>query len=168
MALIDDEDDKKAFEKLYYEKRNLMYAVAFRILNNESLAEEAVNDAFLSVARNFQTVGRLSAHKLQKYLIITSRNAANMILRKEKNALDELPLEDEYVSDEDITSRGIDTLKKCMSKLPQTDKEIIYLRYAADMDHRQIGAVLGISQAASRKRLQKAKQRLKALLTEEG
>lgn len=168
MALIDDEKDKKAFEKLYYEKRNMMYAVAFKILGNVSLAEEAVSDAFLSIAKNFQTVSVLNVHKLQKYLIITVRNAANMILRKEKNALDELPLDDEYVSDEDITEHDHDRIKKCMAKLEQIDKEIIYLRYSLELDHRQIAAALGISTAASRKRLQKARHRLKQILTEEG
>lgn len=169
MALIDDENDKKAFEKQYNDNRNLAYSIAMKILSNNALAEEAVSDAFLSIAKNFQTVNNLNAHKKNKYIIITIRNASNMILRKEKNALDDLPLdEDEYVSDEDITAFGIELIKECMKKLSQTDKEIIYLRYTLDMDHKQISNTLGISQSASRKRLQKAKQTLKRLLEEEG
>ena len=167
-ALIDD-DDLSDFEKLYNDNKILAYSVAMKILGNNALAEEAVSDGFLSIAKNFQTVNNLNAHKKQKYIIITIRNASNMILRKEKNALDDLPLdEEEYVSDEDITAFGIELIKECMKKLSQTDKEIIYLRYTLDMDHKQISDTLGISRSASRKRLQKAKQALKRLLEEEG
>ena len=168
MALIDDEGDKKAFEKLYYENRILLFSIAMKIINNNALAEEAVSDAFLSIAKNFQTVNILNAHKKHKYLIITIRNAANMILRKEKNDLDNLPLDETIVSDDDIANVDLQILKKCMHDLNQTDKEIIYLYYSLGMDHKQISDTLGISQAASRKRLQKAKQALKKLLEEEG
>lgn len=167
-ALVDD-NDLSDFEKLYNDNKILAYSVAMKILGNNTLAEEAVSDAFLSIAKNFQTVNNLNAHKKRKYIIITVRNASNMILRKEKHALDDLPLdEEEYVSDEDITAFGIELIKECMKKLSRTDKEIIYLRYTLDMDHKQISGTLGISQSASRKRLQKAKQTLKRLLEEEG
>ena len=168
MALIDDENDKKVFEKLYYENRILLYSIAMKIINNNALAEEAVSDAFLSIAKNFQTVNILNAHKKHKYLIITIRNASNMILRKEKNDLDNLPLDATIITDDDIANVDLQILKKCMRNLNQTDKEIIYLYYSLGMDHKQISDTLCISQAASRKRLQKAKQTLKRLLEEEG
>lgn len=168
MALIDDEEDKKAFEKLYYENRILLYSIAMKITNNNALAEEAVSDAFLSIAKNYQTVNILNAHKKHKYLIITIRNAANMILRKEKNDLNNLPLDATIITDDDIANADLQILKKCMRNLNQTDKEIIYLYYSLGMDHKQISDTLGISRTASRKRLQKAKQTLKRLLEEEG
>lgn len=167
-ALIDD-DDLSDFEKLYNDNKFLAYSIAMKILSNNALAEEAVSDAFLSIAKNFQIVNNINTQKKNKYIIITIRNASNMILRKEKNDLDNLPLDEEdIVSDEDITVFGIELIKECLKRLSQTDKEIIYLRYTLDMDHKQISNVLGISQEASRKRLQKAKQALKRLLEEEG
>ena len=168
MALITDENDKKAFEKLYYDNRILLYSIAMKIINNNALAEEAVSDAFLSIAKIFKTVNILNAHKKHKYLIIIIRNAANMILRKEKNDLDNLPLDEDIISDDDIANVDLQILKKCMHDLNQTDKEIIYLYYSLGMDHKQISDTLGISQAASRKRLQKAKQALKKILEKEG
>ena len=166
-ALVDD-DDLSDFEKLYNENKILAYSVAMKILENNALAEEAVSDAFLSIAKNFQIVNNLNAHKKNKYIIITIRNSANMILRKEKNALDALPLEEDNVSDDDITAFDIGLIKECMKKLNQTDKEIIYLRYTLGLSHKQIADTLGISQSASRKRLQKAKQTLRKLLEKEG
>lgn len=168
MALIDDEEDKKAFEKLYNEYRLLMYSVAMKILNNNSLAEDAVSDAFLSISKCFKKVNNLNAHKKHRYLIITIRNAANMILRKEKNSLDNISLDEDIPSDEDIIKNDLETIKLCMRRLNRTDKEMIYCHYSLGMYHRQISEALGISEAASRKRLQKARQDLMKLLKEEG
>lgn len=168
MALIDDEEYKKAFEKLYNDNKILAYSIAMKILGNNALAEEAVSDAFLSIAKNFQTVNSLDTHKKNKYIIITIRNASNMVLRKEKNDIDNLPLDETIVSDDDFANVDLQILKKCLHGLNQTDKEIIYLYYSLGMDHKQISDTLGISQAASRKRLQRAKQTLKRPLEDEG
>ena len=69
-ALVDD-DDLSDSEKLYNDNKILAYSVAMKILDNNALAEDAVSDAFLSIAKNFQTVNILNAHKKHKYLIIT-------------------------------------------------------------------------------------------------
>lgn len=41
LTLIDNEDDKKSFEDLYNQNRSKAYAIAFNILKNKTLAEEA-------------------------------------------------------------------------------------------------------------------------------
>ena len=48
MALIDDEKDKKAFEKLYNKYKNKVHAISLNILKNEQLAEESTSDTFSS------------------------------------------------------------------------------------------------------------------------
>ena len=47
MALIDDEEDISAFEILYKECKSKAYIIAYKILKNESLAEECVSEVFL-------------------------------------------------------------------------------------------------------------------------
>ena len=56
MALIDDEKDKKAFEKLYNKYKNKVHAISLNILKNEQLAEESTSDTFLSLAKCFQKI----------------------------------------------------------------------------------------------------------------
>ena len=76
MALIDDEKDKKAFEKLYNKYKNKVHAISLNILKNEQLAEESTSDTFLSLAKCFQKIKHLEYHKLDYYIVITSRNMA--------------------------------------------------------------------------------------------
>ena len=64
MALIDDEKDKKAFEKLYNKYKNKVHAISLNILKNEQLAEESTSDTFLSLAKCFQKIKHLEYHKL--------------------------------------------------------------------------------------------------------
>ncbi len=157
------------FERLYNKHKNEAYHIAFRILADSALAEDAVADGFLSIARAFKTVSSLDAHKQHRYVVVTIRNAANMILRKGRDHLDDVEFKDyEYVPDEAITMHDKLWIKECMAQLGQTDMEILYLRYALQLDHSEIALTLGISQEASRKRLQKAKHSLKQLLEKEG
>lgn len=157
------------FERLYNKHKNEAYHIAFRILADSAAAEDAVADGFLSIARCFKTVSSLDAHKQHRYIIVTITNAANMILRKNKSHLDDVEFrDDEYVPDEEITVHDRLWIKECMRRLCEADREILYLKYFLALGHGEIALALGISQEASRKRLQKAKQRLKELLEKEG
>ena len=56
LTLIDNEDDKKSFEDLYNQNRSKAYAIAFNILKNKTLAEEACSETFFSLAKSFQKI----------------------------------------------------------------------------------------------------------------
>lgn len=71
LTLIDNEDDKKSFEDLYNQNRSKAYAIAFNILKNKALAEEACSaNAFFSLAKSFQKIKNLESHKLDYYIVI--------------------------------------------------------------------------------------------------
>lgn len=54
LTLIDNEDDKKSFEDLYNQNRSKAYAIAFNILKNKTLAEEAFLKTFLVSQKVFK------------------------------------------------------------------------------------------------------------------
>lgn len=85
LTLIDNEDDKRSFEDLYNQNRSKAYAIAFNILKNKALAEEACSEAFFSLAKSFQKIKNLESHKLDYYIVITVRNASLNLLKKKKN-----------------------------------------------------------------------------------
>lgn len=164
---LNEDDEKSEFEKLYNEYKNEAYYIAYKILDDSALAEDAVADGFLSLAGNFKTVSALDAHKKHGYIIVTIRNSARMIRRKNRHHLDDMEYNDEeYIPHEDINVYDRLWIKECLSKLCKEDTEILYLRYALELDHKAIARLLGISQTASRKRLQKARQRLSEKLKE--
>lgn len=165
--LLNDECERSEFEKLYNEYKNEAYYIAYKILDDSALAEDAVADGFLSLAGNFRTFSALDADKKHGYITVTIRNSARMILRKNRHHRDDLEyIDEQYTPDEDINRYDRLWIKECVSRLCREDAQILYLKYALELDHKQIARLLGISQTASRKRLQKARQRLAEKLKE--
>ena len=63
LAMLDSDDDKKSFEALYYKYRQCMYVVAYSILHNVQDAEDAVQNALIAVANNYEKIRLLSGSK---------------------------------------------------------------------------------------------------------
>lgn len=63
LQVIDAPEDRDQFITLYETYRGLMFYVANQILQNEQDAEDAVHDAFLSVAEHIKKFSRLERHK---------------------------------------------------------------------------------------------------------
>ena len=57
LTIIDDENEKSRFEELYERYARLMHYAAREMLADDRLAEEAVQEAFFRIARNFHKVG---------------------------------------------------------------------------------------------------------------
>lgn len=168
MTLLDNDNDKSAFERLYLENSRMAYRVAFAILKDEGLAEDACAEAFLSIAKVFRKIHNLNSHKMQYYIVVSVRNASLNILKKEKNHREAVSYSDalEYTAAPDIARGG--ELTECIRRLSATDREILYLRVNIGLDYRGIGQTLGISAAAARQRYRHAKTGLAKMLEKEG
>ncbi|MDE6592029.1 MAG: sigma-70 family RNA polymerase sigma factor [Oscillospiraceae bacterium] len=169
MALIDDKDDKKSFEELYEKYNRLAYSIAFNILKNNELAEDACSEAFLSIAKCFEKIKDLEPHKLEKYIVITVRNTSINMYNKERRRVETVPLSDNFLdlTDESLSDKNYDNIIGCIKQLSDTDQEILYLRINFGLKYNEIADTLHISNAAARKRLQNAKDNLLKKLNKE-
>ena len=170
LTLIDNEDDKKSFEDLYNQNRSKAYAIAFNILKNKALAEEACSEAFFSLAKSFQKIKNLESHKLDYYIVITVRNTSLNLLKKEKEHIKAMNLSEDIpeLTDETLCDRNYDNIVDCIRRLSYTDQEILYLRITLGMGYSEVSSALHISNAAARQRFQHAKDSLAKLLEKEG
>ena len=95
LQLIESEDDKFKFEKIYKQYRNLMFYVAFNLLGNEQDAEDSVHTAFVKIAENLQNLSEVICPKTKSYVVIVTENKAINMLRQrnrhEVQSLDDLP-----------------------------------------------------------------------------
>ena len=79
MSLIDDEQDKLRFEIAYYKYRNLLHYKARSILKDEHRAEDAVQEVFMRIAKNFHKVGDINSPQTRNFFVlITERVALNI------------------------------------------------------------------------------------------
>jgi RNA polymerase sigma-70 factor (ECF subfamily) len=169
LAMLDGEEDKNKFELLYVTYIKLMFYVANRILNDERLAEDAVHQTFLKILENFDKVGEISCHKTKSYIVIMVRNTAINLYNQRKRRTT-IPLEDvEYcITTETISvTEDLDHLARAVLKLPVIYKDVLTLKYVQEFSNEEIAKMLDISEAAVRKRLERAKRRLEEILKRE-
>ena len=169
LAMLDGEEDKNKFELLYVTYRKLMFYVANRILNDERLAEDAVHQAFLKILENFDKVGEISCHKTRSYVVIIVRNAAiNMYNSRKRHPT--VPIEEAVfcaAGDLSELTENLDSLAKAVLKLPAIYKDARKLKYVQEFSNAEIAGMLGISEAAVRKRLERARRMLEEILGRE-
>ena len=72
------------FEELYITYRKLMFYVAKGILGNDQDAEDAVHDAFLAIAKNFDKISTDDRHKTKAFVVIVVENKAINIYHHKK------------------------------------------------------------------------------------
>lgn len=180
LNLIDTEEEKDKFQKVYEKYGRLMHYVAASMLSEQVLAEDAVQEAFLRIAKNIHKVKEADSKETKNFVLIITKNVSRDLIKKRKEEcidietlqqmeiLGEIPLAAAQTAADRDGDRIYGAVIKNVMALPEQLKDVMYLELVHDMNKKQIAEVLGISHDAARKRSQRAKQRLAAILREEG
>lgn len=98
-------------------------------------------------------------------------NTAIVFLKKEKRKVDkyEIPSENvkEEESDSQIKENQLEHFYKAVQKLEKIDKAIIFYQLEG-FSHKEIGENLGISEGNARVKLNRAKEKLKEIIKNQG
>lgn len=172
LMMIEGESDKRKFVVLYEKYRYLMFNVAFDVLRDKHLAEDAVHEAFIKVAKNMPVIGDAESMETKRYLITVTKNSTIDIYRrrniqmKHEVYVDELAnMSGELTYEEtDVDNRVLDTLKN----LPVKYRDVFLLKYASGMENKEIAELLRISEGAVRQRISRGKEILEKALKELG
>lgn len=168
LALIDEEEDKQKFEKIYNKYRILMFSTAKTIFTDDRIAEEAVQEAFIKIAKNINQIEEIEGHKTRNFTVIITKNTCLDMLEKEKRHSGIASFEDvrELDASEDFDFNNIDKREflNIIKGLSEDDRNIILLKFYHSYKEKEIAELLGISYSAMRKRMQRAKAHLGLLL----
>lgn len=137
-----------------------VYRVCFMYLKNVQDTEDAVHNTFVKMIEKRKQFESTEHEKA--WLIRVSSNVCKNMLRS-INKRAELTEQNFEASDTPIISEVMLEL----SNLPDELKIPVYLFYCDGYNSNEIGKMLGISSSAVRSRLQKARERLKELLSPE-
>lgn len=170
LQMLDTPEDKHKFELVYEEYRNYMFHVANKILRNREDSEDAVHQAFISIAEHIDKIGDPISNLTKGYVLtIVEHKAIDIIRSNKRNSY--IPLDETFIDAPTMTQAieycGEDSLSKCILKLPANYREIIMLKYVQGYSSREIAGMLNITEANAIKLDQRAKKKLRELYAEE-
>jgi RNA polymerase sigma-70 factor (ECF subfamily) len=167
------EDERNAFAELYQRYETGMYNIAYSILHDRFLAEDAVNDAFIKLIKYVPKIYDLESHKTKAFIAIIVKSTAIDIYRKRKKQYeyeveepsevkgDDIMLLEHIIADEDYNELMIN-----LKKLKKEYQEIILLKYKYGLSNIEISKLLRISESAVRQHICRAKKAVKKILEE--
>lgn len=165
LQMIETEEERSKFERIYTEYRGLMYHIAFKVLQQEQDAEDAVHLAFVSIAENISIIEE-PGPKMKSYTsIIVENKAINILNRRQRLPFSPLEQEEMGITVEYDGSNG---LIACINQLPALQRQVIWLKYNYGYSLREIADMLQISHAWASKLDQRAKAKLRELCIKEG
>lgn len=171
LSLVDTEEEKSKLENLYYEYKALMKYIAFNILGDNGLAEDAVHEAFIKLTRHLDGIGEIKSLKTKAFIVIIIRCVAlDMLDKKKRNKIYSFDDIGNKAITEDTMIESIELKELCslIKALPAIHRDIIELKVYYELSDKEISDILGISRQAVRKRLQRARNALKQSLEKLG
>ena len=131
LALIDDQQDQDRFEKIYHKYRILMFAVAKQIFGDNRIAEEAVQEAFIKIAKIVDQINEIDSHRTRNFVVIITKNTCLDILEKEKRHKNLISFDEikDFDATESFDLKSIEKneILKIVNKLSTEDRDIILM-----------------------------------------
>lgn len=166
LTLIDDPSDKEKFNNIYMKYRNLMFYKAMSLLHNEALAEEAVQESLMKIAKNISKISDVDCSKTKAFIVIIVRNTSLDTIKAEHIG-ETVPLDDEIIPDVSqdvlekmISKEGYEKLMTAVSELDDIYRDILTLRYVYGYGNDELAKLLGMSRRTVESRVYRGKKML--------
>lgn len=144
---------KDALQRIYENNITdlLRYGKKFSI--DANLIEDCIHDLFIELWKNRKGLGQTDT--IKKYLFVSLRRKIIRQLEKSKQHLSneepqeyqfeaELSIDYQLIQIEESTEQG-KKLKAALEQLSERQKEVIYLKFFAEMDYQDISEVMDIN-----------------------
>ena len=162
--------DEVALAELYDRFGRVAYGLARRILRDDALAEDAVQESFLAAWRSASRFVPERAKASTWLLTLVHRRAVDLVRREERrrtDMLDERAEVAEGSSDEVVWLRyERERVQTALARLPDQQREAIELAYYGGFTQTELAERLGQPLGTIKSRMFTGLSRLRELLTE--
>ena len=155
-------NDRMAQKVLYDRYRQAMYTLAYRITGSFEIADEVLQDAFLSVFRNMAKFRRESTLGAWIKTIVVRTALKHLKKKTQFYALEDYQLEDRFV--DWGHHLDVEYLEKAIQALPEGYRAVFVLIEVEGFSHKEVAKMLNISDGTSKSQLFYAKRKLRELL----
>ncbi|HTI68998.1 MAG TPA: sigma-70 family RNA polymerase sigma factor [Candidatus Limnocylindria bacterium] len=157
-----------AFKCLVDQHIDMVYATARRLVYNPHEAEEVTQTVFVLLAKKAATLAPQTI--LPGWLHTTTRYVSAQMLRTEsrRNRRMELLAQMELATPDTAWERIQPFWDEALSHLATLDRDAVILRFMEEKSLSEIGDALGATEEAARKRVHRAVEKLRLILSKRG
>lgn len=158
--------DRQAQNELYKLYVQAMYNICRRMMADEEEAKDVLQEAFVTA---FTSISKLKNEVtfsawLKRIVVNHCLNA----LKKKRLATEELGENDDFVEDNNeddgFMEHETKRIMQAIDKISEGCRTVLNLYVFEGYDHKEIGQILGVSEATSKAQYSKAKSKIRQLL----
>ena len=161
------EGDRRAFKRLYDLYSKAMYNVAYRITADQDDASDVLQEAFISAFGHLDSYrGDATFGSWLKRIVVNK--AINLIRKRKEERLDEndeRDIADEPEIEVEVDDQTVERVKSAIRQLPEGYRTVLSLYLIEGYDHQEISEILSVSVSTSKSQLNRARNKLKEILT---
>ena len=166
--------DENALAELYDRVGRIAYGLALRVLRDDRLAEDAVQEGFLTVWRTAAAFRAERAKASTWILTLVHRRAVDLVRREERRRAEPLP--DDIATESGSVVEPTDEaawlrfererVQNALRQLPDVQREAIELAYYGGFSQSELAERLGVPLGTIKSRMFAGLARLRELLDE--
>ena len=149
--------------------KGILYKVSKMYMDTSHDQQDLFQEIICQLWKSYDSFRNESQFSTWMYRVAI--NTAIVFLKKEKRKVDKYEIPSENINEEDCDSAEKESqllhFYKAVQKLEKIDKAIIFYQLEG-FSHREIGENLGISEGNARVKLNRAKEKLKAIIKNQG
>jgi RNA polymerase sigma-70 factor (ECF subfamily) len=163
------EEDTIAFGQIHNELFEGLYCYALKIVEDEDLANDAVQELFIKIWTKRSSIGNLDKVReyffscLRRQLLNQLRNLKLRQLRIKAITGPDIEFSPEEIlikNEQDHTLK--ERLFALLQSLPERQKEVLFLHYFQNLEYAEIAQIMGINYQSVLNHAQKAMQKLRS------
>lgn len=151
--------NERAFEALYRLYQPSLIRFAFRLCNDDTMARDAVQDAWMLTLRTLNQAFPPDTFRARVFKAVRWRTF-DRIRRRGRAAADEL-FEEQVAEEKPEAWATSDQLRRLIKALPSGEGEALYLFYLEDLSVAEIATVQEVPTGTVKSRLSRARDRLR-------
>jgi RNA polymerase sigma factor (sigma-70 family) len=172
LVLLAARSEQTALGELYDRYGRPAYGLALRVLRDEALAEDAVQDAFLALWRTASRFVPERGTASTWILTLVQRRAVDLVRREERrraDSLEQAPEQGGNAADEEAWLRlQRERVQEALRQLPDQQREALELAYYGGFTQSELAERLGQPLGTIKSRMFSGLSRLRELLGDPG
>lgn len=169
LSMLESEEEKNCFQAVYEKYSHFLWYLAYEVLGDGQLAEDAVQEAFLALTRHMNKILDQGSKATRNFLSTIVRHKAIDLLRKEKG-IQTVPFEEwDKPSGEDLLEKYLhresaEHIRQALDEMEEESRILLEYRYLHGMSEREVAKIMGITPKNANVRIFRARRKLQELL----